>query len=178
MIEIRIRDNQNTLWKTIDFILLDGSNKILNYPISQELIIDIFSNNCKTAFQARLQQERIQKFIDYLINFVYRDFNITEDFYQKNLLLPQLKHTLFKLKKINLPRYTHTFKEQKVSKIPEEVQKALEISEKALKYEKDIRNKIKEIEKDKQEYFKKYWTLSQNTETYLQNKFKKWELRQ
>lgn len=51
--------------------------------------------------------------------------------------------------------------------IPEEVQDAIEISKKAMDYQKRIAEMTIEIQKDKNDYIKKHWTFIEKTINFL-----------
>jgi len=55
--------------------------------------------------------------------------------------------------------------------LPENIAAALKLREKAMKYQKDIMDKTTEIQQDKIEYYKKYWTFFERSLAYLSSFF-------
>ena len=166
MFRIDISDNQEHLWKIIYIRLEEDLDKVLRYDISHELILDIFSQTtCTTAFQAELQQRRIGDFIEHLTDYIYRGFNITDDYFPRRDIIALLTHRLYETRFKQIQEEKFPVKNEK--EIPEDIKEALKLADKAMKYSKDIKQKELEIKRDRFNYYKKYWTFAEKSQEYI-----------
>ncbi len=84
-------------------------------------------------------------------------------------LLDCFRDVCYKIHKQTEPKTQWKERSLEVKKevIPEEVQDAIEISKKAMDYQKRIAEMTIEIQKDKNEYIKKHWTFIEKTINFL-----------
>jgi len=166
MLSIDIQDNCMNMWKTLVFNMLDWSNNQLTYDLPRH-IINYFrwDTNPETAYQARFEQDIINKYLTETVLYIQIGFNIYPWYMDEGDIRNQLISSLIQLR----TRINFEIQEQKVDNTPDDIKEAIAISKKAMDYAKDINSKRKEIEKDNINYYKKHWTLVEKSKAYIES---------